>query len=384
MRGLNHIGGFTPALFAMVFAVGACTEGSLDSSAETPRFVDQGRFPFDVHGNASFSIPHLPGTAAIAIRITSRSSSTPTCFQVAEVLTESGEVLLRSSGTEGLYCASCSQRAFFSADTGLYLFPNNGQTVELGSSIQVTVSLRECDTLVPKERPAHDPNAGVQVESLDIAEPPADARGQLSLRIVISASSALASASDPLLHPTLMAAIQKLRELFAPAGLELKISAGNLATAVDDPLRFWWGTPEPWRPLRAATGASSSAIPIIIAGCIQSAAPWDLVTEEPDGVIPHIPGDRSDVVLIKGRGCARFAPAVEWPANSLAQLMAHEIGHYLGLYHSIEDNSLKDHLDDTDETNLMYYQPLDPNANGLTPRQIRVLRLYPAITWKVD
>jgi len=110
-------------------------------------------------------------------------------------------------------------------------------------------------------------------------------------------------------------------------------------------------------------------------------APWESVASEPAGFAPRIPGTAAEPLLLKGRGCSASAPPIDWPASMLAKVMAHELGHALGLYHTVEASGLVDHLDDTEAHNLMHFDPLTGSADGLSPQQLRVLRLHPAIRW---
>jgi hypothetical protein len=59
--------------------------------------------------------------------------------------------------------------------------------------------------------------------------------------------------------------------------------------------------------------------------------------------------------------------------------MAHELGHYLGLYHAVEADGSTDQLDDTGAANLMFHQPGTEAATGLSPTQAVVMRAHPAV-----
>lgn len=67
-----------------------------------------------------------------------------------------------------------------------------------------------------------------------------------------------------------------------------------------------------------------------------------------------------------------------------ALTLSHEMGHYLGLYHSGSfDSFIGDHLSDTDPTDLanLMFSHRDPKVSSvtLTPNQIRVIRSHPCM-----
>lgn len=67
------------------------------------------------------------------------------------------------------------------------------------------------------------------------------------------------------------------------------------------------------------------------------------------------------------------------PVRTQARVLAHEIGHYLGLYHTVELDGLADTLDDTTADNTMNPRPTLATAAGFTPSQGRVMRMHPAV-----
>jgi hypothetical protein len=60
----------------------------------------------------------------------------------------------------------------------------------------------------------------------------------------------------------------------------------------------------------------------------------------------------------------------------MGKVMAHEIGHFMGLYHSVESDGTEDNLDDTDENNLMYFQTLSSTAVSLSASQIERMQAH--------
>lgn len=70
-----------------------------------------------------------------------------------------------------------------------------------------------------------------------------------------------------------------------------------------------------------------------------------------------------------------------WPAGYLGRLIAHELGHYLGLYHSVEEDGTVDRLDDTGADNVMFWRPASVASPAFSTSQFRVMRRHPAVRW---
>jgi hypothetical protein len=64
----------------------------------------------------------------------------------------------------------------------------------------------------------------------------------------------------------------------------------------------------------------------------------------------------------------------------LGAVIAHELGHFLGLYHVLEADGTEDQLVDTDPhaPNLMQRMP-SADATSLSPEQVRVMRRHLAL-----
>ena len=132
------------------------------------------------------------------------------------------------------------------------------------------------------------------------------------------------------------------------------------------------------------TAPDDGDVPLVLAGCLRLT---DLVlkkTSEPEGFVPRIPDGlvapgRAHGVFIRGRACREGSPSLSWPTGYLGRLITHELGHYLGLYHSVEEDGTADLLDDTGADNLMHHRPSTVASPAFSPSQFRVMRRHPAV-----
>jgi hypothetical protein len=104
----------------------------------------------------------------------------------------------------------------------------------------------------------------------------------------------------------------------------------------------------------------------------------------PDGYATHVPGGHArdgvaDGVVLSD-GCPGGPPRAEAPPH-LVRVLAHELGHYLGLYHTVERDGRADLLADTDAHNLLNAIPVLLDARGLSAEQARIVRRHPAVRW---
>ena len=126
-------------------------------------------------------------------------------------------------------------------------------------------------------------------------------------------------------------------------------------------------------------------ITVLHVPCAQLYDPLQDATADIAGYTTHIPGGfappgPADAVLLGG-GCQLAVVVVDGVPRGLARNGAHELGHYLGLFHSVELDGSEDNLSDTLGGDLMNAQPSIAEARGLSPSQQAVIRSHPSVRW---
>jgi hypothetical protein len=214
-------------------------------------------------------------------------------------------------------------------------------------------------------------------------------RLQLPVSIVIA--SAHAFAADPTL---LASALEPLRATWSVADIELTFAA---QLTIDPPATPVSYAANDRTQLIALTRAAHAALDaqhisrswpiIVLTGCLRR---QDVLTggqTEPLAITPHIPGgfglnDEPDLIVIAAERCEGLVPGPRFlDAETLGAVLAHELGHYFGLYHVIESDGRQDRLSDTspDQSNLMQMAP-SPDALTITDGQRQIARRHPVFT----
>jgi hypothetical protein len=134
--------------------------------------------------------------------------------------------------------------------------------------------------------------------------------------------------------PTFTRAIEHANTLFAPAGIEIDEVAGvDLAAEAEDLDTALLGTLLVEHAARAPT-----AVRLV------------LIEHEHPGTSFGVPGAPGRTGLYRSSAIAVGPSVLSWPADIAGRLLAHEIGHHLGLSHVTEmDHRTHDQLLDTPE-----------------------------------
>ncbi|QRN99374.1 hypothetical protein JRI60_10295 [Archangium violaceum] len=371
----------------------ALDEAALASPWRAP-WLTVGETPLDEQGLGGQVDGEL-GTNArgVALRV-SAPDGKAACVQLDEVRDAAGGNWVTPPASledYGPYCRSCPERVSVGVGAGLYVLPSGEPPPPETSRLQVRVAARECSTFLPT-RPGEHPER-LRIEALTLPEVEETREGVVLLEVAITSGSVFHEDGAPL-PEALVAALDEVNALLRPGRLSVR-PVRVRRVDVKDPLDLQRGDHtalERFHGTLHACDEGGSApddgwVPLVLAGCMRLTDPVLKKTNEPEGFVPRIPDGlaapgRAHGVFIRGRGCREGSPRISWPTGYLARLIAHELGHYLGLYHSVEEDGTTDLLDDTGADNLMSYRPSTTGTPAFSASQFRIMRRHPAVRWE--
>lgn len=302
------------------------------------------------------------------------------CFQLDALVDSAGFNLMAAEGGPSA-CPDCGQRSQPGQGSALVLLAPR-PLVAPTSFKAVRISGRDCWTGNPL--PQWSPHLPLRLKIAPLANPPAP-EAPLALRLAFYLDGADLLNNDPAavlqeVHAHVAAVFSEARIatvvssicVFESGEAKTVYSAGDLGG-----LRRLWAAAIQHCP------SVSGDLPVVITGCLQRQSGLQYLESFPLGEVTHIPGAtvglvQSDFVALAGRDCGMGSPKV-WSSWSLGQVLAHEIGHFLGLFHTVEADATPDELGDTTAANLMYINPLLTSSVGFSASQIQIMRRHPLL-----
>jgi hypothetical protein len=195
-------------------------------------------------------------------------------------------------------------------------------------------------------------------------------KGTLDLHLHFAGGNGL-SANTAKTDPDFQAIVARVKRLYAAAGIKIQV-----ADYSDVPASFAKVNLDNVGPLMKL-GSHDTGVDVVFVSSIY--LPSDLAGYT--GGLPGpalTPDTRGSSVIVNARDYNQRAAR-----DLVANTVAHEIGHYLGLFHSVEANGDGDDMSDTpagnDIDNLMHWEARGSGA--ISQQQKWVLLRSPAIKW---
>ena len=315
---------------------------------------------------------------------------TDICLQIDSVVDSANNVLVpeQQPNAFGPFCEACAHRVWVSRGYGLFVFPNHGESLPDSESLDLRVRLRDCSTLLPAT--PENPPLRVAIEVLETT-PQVDINPRLELAVVTVEGSRLYG-SDAEVDPLLTGALERVQEIYREADIDLVVSHFvHSPLSTPEGLRFGRNgyddvdeiVTNAWEVLAQA---ESAAVPLLLllTPCLLQ-EDFRGQASALDGHAPRIPGGYgtdgfADAIMVRDAHCGPDPGTPYWlTADQFGRVIAHELGHALGLYHVTESDGTPDHLSDTESPNYMIVSPLSADAHGWSPKQINVMHHHPSL-----
>lgn len=335
----------------------------------TSAWVEVAAAPFGGNGETgALAIPAQDPNVALAVRV---STAPGTCFQLSSAVDGAGRVVV-AGRSAGAFCKDCQLRTSVAATAGVFMLPTEVGRFEPWTGLSLQFGRINCTTLTPLLNPQDQPMLQLAMQSIDVT--PASAT--IDLRFHLAESSALFG--DDGRQRELLA---HLAQELSTSGIEPRLVETRILDALPTTISFHAGDPTALAAVLAdAPPKAETTIDVVLGGCLLYDDPIFGPAKAVDGFTPRIPGGAgpADAVFLPELDCFTKSP-LNLPLPVQARILAHEIGHYLGLYHSVEKDGGIDQFDDTDQDNIMNSNPQQANALGFSQSQGRMMRMHPAV-----
>ena len=285
----------------------------------------------------------------IALRITPNdvppAAAAALCYDLSPVSLASGESLVAAPDAD---CPECTEQLSPGSGSGVFVFSTTAIGLDAANTLRFQVTLTDCDLGIRASRARFpDMPASVRVDVAWEAHPADDtARATLGVRVAINADSLFAGVESLEEDPRFAATWRVAQERFDAVGIDLVFeSSANLTQGGE--VVFGPGDSDAPNALQTELLAlltrgedDTRFVPVVMTPCLEWRQQGNV--ERPIAYTTRIPGALSaevspSLILISDRGCLDPDLSVEtWDSDRAGLVLAHELGHYLGLYHSDE------------------------------------------------
>ncbi len=277
------------------------------------------------------------------------------CAQVA--LLEDDATTWVGALESGPSCTACEERFSVIAGSGLLVHspaePSSGPA-------RLRLGKIDCHTLTRARPDAESPAGSVRLWARELPAVPLEVvvplrfhHGPFSSRSSDDESAALIEAASALL---------------AQAGVRPALDSSSADDALPESIAWFEGDPSALAPL---VEHEEGVVDVVFAGCLEHVHPELQTRTTLDGLVPRVPAQAAvgAGIFLRGRACtsASLGPSFV-SVESQARVLAHELGHYLGLYHSV-----------TSDSDLMNPNPALIPDPTFSPAQAERMRLHAAL-----
>ncbi|MCA9565900.1 MAG: hypothetical protein KC561_20525, partial [Myxococcales bacterium] len=270
-----------------------------------------------------------------SVAIDESSGSDLLCYTVAPVMADDA-VWIRADDGGPEACDQCTQRAYSSGGSGFFVWPNDGQPLQ-AATVTVQGRVEYCRN---GEAVYRVDDAGLPEELVFERFVGAPAAGA-TLRLSVAAlDGSGVEPGDPESDAYLAEVLDVVASRFAQVGIEVDLAtayridtSGSIAWRQSD-LRELRSTLDAIDEASGLPGDTLSQVRVVLAGCLERESETLGPSRYPAGATTSVPGGARapSAVLVALGQCAD--PPRPLDAREAGLTIAHELGHYLGLYHS--------------------------------------------------
>lgn len=370
---------------------------AIELPAESPSpvaWAPIGQLTIEDEGHSDWiELPFAAGQRYVAARSVNLDGDPATnellCHDLLEARLSDGTRLIPAANAELL---ATHQRGYQGPGAGVFVFSSALEPLAGPDVIELRLQFRDCALRVGATRLRFpDMPTQVRVDAASEPAPSPDAPARLAVRMLISEDSGWGpTTQDDALAQAWAVAVER----FAAIGVTLELEAEGRIASVGR--LDYEGEMLPMRPLHDEVLAclrrdadDERFVPVVWVPCMHLTDQIQMTASFPLGQVTRIPGALDDatspsVVVVSAGACNDGE--VPLPSQSPERhgvVLAHEIGHYLGLRHS--DTIAGEHVAGDASEQLMSSgigNAVDIDAAWFSAGQAQILRRHPDLVFE--